>query len=340
MGILFICSKEETTIKMKGAFIVCLAALAAAEPEADAGLLGVNTLGLGYSNLGLSTIASPIGYSNLGLSAISSPLISSPIISNIAAPALISSPAAIGGIWKREAEAEPEADPSLLGINTLGYSNLGLPTIASPIGLSALSSPIGLPAISQPIATSYASPIVSGIATPALISSPATIGGIWKREAEAEPEADAGLLGVNTLGLGYSSLGLSTIASPIGYSTGLTAISSPLISTYSSPIISNIAATPIISSPATLGGIWKREAEAEPEADPSLLGINTLGYNNLGLSTIASPIGYSKIGLSTISRPIGYSNIGLSTLSSPIVSRIATPSIISRPIGLGRLGLW
>merc|ERR1712142_1391660 len=220
----------------------------------------------------------------------------------------------------------PEADPSLLGINTLGYSNLGLPTIASPIGLSALSSPIGLPAISQPIATSYASPIVSGIATPALISSPATIGGIWKREAEAEPEADAGLLGVNTLGLGYSSLGLSTIASPIGYSTGLTAISRPLISTYSSPIISNVAATPIISSPATLGGIWKREAEAEPEADPSLLGINTLGYNNLGLSTIASPIGYS--------------NIGLSTLSSPIVSRIATPSIISRPIGLGRLGLW
>merc|ERR1712142_1262223 len=261
MGILFICSKEETTIKMKGAFIVCLAALAAlaaAEPEADAGLLGVNTLGLGYSNLGLSTIASPIGYSNLGLSAISSPLISSPIISNIAAPALISSPAAIGGIWKREAEAEPEADPSLLGINTLGYSNLGLPTIGSPIGLSALSSPIGLPAISQPIATSYASPIVSGIATPALISSPATIGGIWKREAEAEPEADAGLL----------------------------------------------------------------------------------GYNTLGLSTIASPIGYSKIGLSTITRPIGYSNIGLSTLSSPIVSRIATPSIISRPIGLGRLGLW
>merc|ERR1712142_786723 len=220
----------------------------------------------------------------------------------------------------------PEADPSLLGINTLGYSNLGLPTIASPLGLSALSSPIGLPAISQPIATSYASPIVSGIATPALISSPATIGGIWKREAEAEPEADAGLLGVNTLGLGYSNLGLSTIASPIGYSTGLTAVSSPLISTYSSPIISNIAATPIISSPATLGGIWKREAEAEPEADPSLLGINTLGYNNLGLSTIASPIGYSKIGLSTISRPI--------------VSRIATPSIISRPIGLGRLGLW
>merc|ERR1712142_343384 len=160
----------------------------------------------------------------------------------------------------------PEADPSLLGINTLGYSNLGLPTIASPLGLSALSSPIGLPAISQPIATSYASPIVSGIATPALISSPATIGGIWKREAEPEPEADAGLLGVNTLGLGYSNLGLSTIASPIGYSNlGLSAISSPLIS---SPIISSIAAPALISSPAAIGGIWKREAEAEPEADP------------------------------------------------------------------------
>ena len=275
-----------------------MAVFAAAEPEADAGILGVNTLKLGYTNLGLSNIASPIGYGSIGLSAISRPI---------------------------------------------GYSN------------------IGLSAISQPIA----SPIVSSIDAPAILSGSS----LWKRDAEAEPEADAGLLGVNTLGLGYSNLGLSNIASPIGYSNiGLSTIAQPiatspivssiaapaLATSYASPIVSNIAApalaksiaSPIVSSiaaPAILSrsSLWKRDAE--PEADPSFLGVNTLGYSNIGLSAIAQPIATSyasPIGISSISRPILTSNIGLSTLSTPIVSRIASPSIISRPLGLGRLGLW
>merc|ERR1712168_1575502 len=237
---------EETTTKMTSAIFVCFAVFAAAEPEADAGILGVNTLGLGYSNLGLSNIASPIGYSNIGLSNIASPI---------------------------------------------GYSN------------------IGLSAIAQPIATSYSSPIISSIAAPAIISRSS----LWKREAEAEPEADAdaGLLG-------YSNLGLSTIARPIAYSNiGLSAIAQPI----ASPVVSSIAAPALISR----SSLWRRDAEAEPEADPALLGINNLGYSNIGLSTIASPIGYN--------------NIGLSSISSPIVSRIFSPSIISRPLGLGRLGL-
>merc|ERR1711931_54258 len=181
MGILFIWLKEETTSKMKSAFVVCLAVFAAAEPEADAGILGVNTLKLGYTNLGRSNIASPIGYGSIGLSAISRP-----IVSSIAAPAILSG----SSLWKRDAEAEPEADAGLLG-----YSNLGLSTIASPIGysnlgLSNIASPIGysnigLSAIAQPIA----SPIVSSIAAPALISRSS----LWKRDAEAEPEADPAL---------------------------------------------------------------------------------------------------------------------------------------------------
>merc|ERR1711931_27669 len=154
MGILFIWLKEETTSKMKSAFVVCLAVFAAAEPEADAGILGVNTLKLGYTNLGLSNIASPIGYGSIGLSAISRP-----IVSSIAAPAILSG----SSLWKRDAEAEPEADAGLLG-----YSNLGLSTIASPIGysnieLSNIASPIGysnigLSAISRPIISSIAAP--------------------------------------------------------------------------------------------------------------------------------------------------------------------------------------
>merc|ERR1712168_1246421 len=159
---------EETTTKMTSAIFVCFAVFAAAEPEADAGILGVNTLGLGYSNLGLSNIASPIGYSNIGLSAISRPIgysniglfaIARPIatnyVSSIAAPAILSR----SSLWKRDADAEPEADAGLLG-----YSNLGLSTIASPIGYSN----IGLSAISRPI--------ISSIAAPAIISRSS----LWK----------------------------------------------------------------------------------------------------------------------------------------------------------------
>merc|ERR1712142_945681 len=112
-----------------------------------------------------------------------------------------------------------------------------------------------------------------------------------------------------------------------------------LAKSIASPIVSSIAAPAILSK----ASLWKRDAEAEPEADPSLLGVNTLGYSNIGLSAIAQPIATSyasPIGISSISRPILTSNIGLPTLSSPIVSRIASPSIISRPLGLGRLGLW
>merc|ERR1712142_727341 len=274
MGILFIWLKEETTLKMKSAFVVCLAVFAAAGPEADAGILGVNTLKLGCSNLGLSSIASPIGYSSIGLSAISRPIgysniglsaisqpIASPIVSSIAAPAILSG----SSLLKRDAEAEPEADAGLLG-----YSNLGLSTIASPIGysnlgLSNIASPIGysnigLSAIAQPIASpivsSIASPIISSVAAPAILSRSS----LWKRDAEAEPKADAGLLRVNTLGLGYNNFGLSTIAKPIATSPIVSSIAAPALATsYASPIVSNIAApalaksiaSPIVSSIAS-----------------------------------------------------------------------------------------
>merc|ERR1712142_894682 len=236
MGIiLFIWLKEETTSKMKSAFVVCLAVFAAAEPEADAGILGVDTLKLGYSNLGLSSIASPIGYSSIGLSAISRPIgysniglsaisqpIASPIVSSIDAPAILSG----SSLWKRDAEAEPEADAGLLG-----YSNLGLSTIASPIGysnlgLSGIAQPISSPIVSSiaapALTTSIASPIISSVAAPAILSRSS----LWKRDAEAEPEADPSLLG-------YSTIGLSAIAQPISTSyaspIGISSISRPIL---------------------------------------------------------------------------------------------------------------
>merc|ERR1712130_37967 len=87
---------------------------------------------------------------------------------------------------------------------------------------------------------------------------------------------------------------------------------------------------PIVSRPALISrtsGIWKREAEAEPEADAYY---GSYGYNN---------IGYSNLGVSTYTRPV------VSRIATPVVSRYAAP-VVSRPIvsgysSLGRFGgLW
>merc|ERR1711860_412507 len=92
--------------------------------------------------------------------------------------------------------------------------------------------------------------------------------------AEADPAYLAAGYGYG-LGLGYSGLGY----------TGLG---------YSAPLAySGYAASPLIA-----GRIWKREAEAEPEADPAYLAAGYgLGYSTLGL-------GYAGLGYSA---PLAYS---------------------------------
>merc|ERR1719290_266438 len=226
---------------MKSALVVCLAALAAAEPEADAyyGSYGYNNLGLGYSNLGYA----PLRYSGAY---------------GYAAPA------------------------TSAGIAVRGY---GTP---ATIGTNM---PYGYAASGHYVAESFGAVHVA------------------KREADAEPEADAlyGSYGYNNLGysnLGYSNLGLSTYSRPV-VST-VSRIAAPVVSSYS---------TPIVSRPALLSrtsGIWKREAEAEPEADADAF-YGSYGYNNIGYSSYSRPI------VSSYSRPIvsGYSSIGY---SRPIVS--------------------
>merc|ERR1712142_8322 len=230
MGILFICFREETTSIMKSAIVVCLAALVAAEPEADAfyGSYGYNNLGLGYSNLGY-------GYS--GAYGYAAPATSAAItVRGYGTPATVgvNAPygyAASGGyvadsfgavhIAKREADAEPEADAdAFYGVNTYGYNNIGLSSYSRPI-VSSYARPI----VSRPIVSSYARPIVSS----------------------------------------YSRPIVSTVSR----------IASPVVSSYSAPIVTRTA------------GLWKREAE--PEAD-AFYGVNTYGYNNIGLSTYSRPV--------------------------------------------------
>merc|ERR1712025_1096801 len=209
MGILFICFREETTSIMKSAIVVCLAALAAAEPEADAfyGSYGYNNLGLGYSNLGY-------GYS--GAYGYAAPATSAAITVR----GYVADSFGAVHIAKREADAEPEADAdAFYGVNTYGYNNIGLSTYSRPI-VSSYARPI-VSSYSRPIVSTVsriASPVVSSYSAPVV----ARTAGIWKREAEAEaePEADA-FYGVNTYG--YNNIGLSTYSRPV-------------VSSYSRPI--------------------------------------------------------------------------------------------------------
>merc|ERR1712215_587786 len=171
------------------------------------------------------------------------------------------------------AEAEAEADPALLygGYAGLGYAGLGY----AGLGYAGLGYGYGLAA---PVATGYGISNVAntvGIAGVAPAALPAVAGGyagagryvansagvvhVAKREAEAEPEAnaDAGLLyGGYGLGLGYAGLGYAGL----GYSG--------------------------------LGYCGKRSADAEPKADAGYLyggyGYG-LGYRGLGY-------GYGRLG--------------------------------------------
>merc|ERR1711872_882400 len=161
---------------------------------------------------------------------------------------------------------------------------------------------------------------------------------IAKREADAEPEADA-LYGYGYNNIVYSNLGVSTYTRPVATVSRIATpvVSRPVVSTFSAPIVSRPA---LISRTS---GIWKREAEAEPEADAyyGSYGYNNIGYSNLGVSTYTRPV-VSRIATPVVSRPVVST---ASRIAAPVVSRYAVP-VVSRPIvsgysSLGRFGgLW
>merc|ERR1712098_749996 len=171
MGILFICFREETTSTMKSAILVCLAALAAAEPEADAyyGSYGYNNLGYGYSGAyGYAAPATSAAITVRGYGTPATVGVNAPYGYAVSGGYVADSFGAVH-IAKREADAEPEADALYgYGYNNIGYGNLGLSTYSRPV-VSSYSRPI----VSGPIVSSYSRPIVSGY------SSIGRIGGLW-----------------------------------------------------------------------------------------------------------------------------------------------------------------
>merc|ERR1712176_1342256 len=233
---------------IKIAAVVCLAALASAEADADAFYntygYGLNH-GLGYTNAyaagyGINAYAAPLRYS--GAYGYAAPAASAAItVRGYGTPATVGSNLPYGyaasgryvadsvgavHIAKREAEAEPEAEADAY-YRSYGYSNLGYSSYAAPAAYSTYST-IARPAISY-----AARPIVSTSARPAIYSR----GYYGKREAEAEPEAEADALYSTYGNYGYSNLGYSTI-------------SRPLVSSYvSRPIVSrSYVSRPILST--------------------------------------------------------------------------------------------
>merc|ERR1711862_494778 len=242
MGILCCTVIEDTTTMIKAAIVACLAALSAAEAEADAlyGNYGY-AAGLGYSGYGYA--AAPYRYN--GAYGYAAPATGAGItVRGYGTPATVGTYAPYGyaasgqyvadsfgavHIAKREAEAEPEADADAL-YGTYGHG-LGL----------GYSAGYGL-GYSRPIYGGYST--ISSYAAPAIATGYAGLGysraiyggyGSYygKRDAEAEPEAEADAV--------YGTYG--------GYGLGYSSYAGPAVASYAAPAVASYAA-PVISRPA------------------------------------------------------------------------------------------
>merc|ERR1712048_1148840 len=226
--------------------------------------------------------------------------------------------------------AEPEADPALVyTTNTL------------PLTTSALHTPLvyNTQALQKPLVYTAAGvhhPLVynSALYTP-LVNTPLVYHSYGKREAEAEPEAEAdpALIYTNTLPAVQSTVH-STVHSPLVYTSGLhapvvykSAVQTPVVykSAVQTPVVYNSAvqtpvvyntplATPLLSkvfpslkTAPVVSHIAKREAEA----DPALL-------YTAGLHT---PLVYNT----AVHPPIVYNNLLLKTPLFPLLLDTSTP---------------
>merc|ERR1712141_774808 len=219
--------------------------------------------------------------------------------------------------------AEPEADPALV------YTTNTLPLTASALhtplvyNTQALQKPLVYTAagVHHPLVYNSAShtPLVN---TP-LVNTPLVYHSYGKREAEAEPEAEAdpALIYTNTLPAVHSTV-QSTVHSPLVYTSGLhapvvykTPVQTPVVynSAVQTPVVYKSAVqTPVVYNPPLTTPLLSKVfpslktapvvshiAKREAEADPALLytaGLHTpLVYN----TAVHHPFVYNNLLLKT-----------------------------------------
>jgi len=215
---------------MKMFVVLALAACAFAEPEADpAVLLGNGVYAPSLYNAGLySNVVRP--YVSTVNRVVSTPLVSS---YRYASP-LVSALSPVHAIGKREAEAEPEADAQVFstyaaGVPVSTYA-AGLPVstyaahhVAAPLTTYNVAAPMYNSFVRSPVSalTTYRTPYVHAIG---------------KREAEAEPEADAQFISTYAAGLPLTN----TYAAPISTYTTAAHVATP-VSTYAAHVAAPVS---------------------------------------------------------------------------------------------------
>jgi len=175
-------------------------------------------------------------------------------------------PYAAHHIFKREAEAEPEADSQVL-YNT-PYTAGVLPYTAGVLPYTAAQTYIK-PAVTYKAPVVYKAPLTTSYMAPYTYPY-AGVHRVFKREAEAEPEADSQVL-YNTP---YTAGVYPYTAGVLPYTAAKTYIK-PAV-TYKAPVVYKAPLTTSYMAPYTypyagVHRIFKREAEAESEADSQVL---------------------------------------------------------------------
>ena len=284
-------------------------ASACAEPEAEAwGGYGYNGLaGLGYSRAYSTVLARPVATYGL-----------SPALTGYGGYST-----GLRGLWKREAEADSEAE----AWGTYGYSGLaglGYGAYGGAYTTAAIARPIATTAIVRPVAATrtITRPIrvrTYGYTT-GLTGYGAGLRGLWKRDADSEAEAwnTYGYSGLAGLGYGYGgAYTTAAIARPIataivrpaatyGYSTGLARY----------------------GYGAGLRGLWKRDAEADSEAEAW----NTYGYSGLAGLGYGYGAAYTT---AAIARPVA-----TAAIVRPAATYGYSTGLAGYGYGAGLRGLW
>merc|ERR1712173_460964 len=170
-------------------------------------------------------------------------------------------PYAAHHIFKREAEAEPEADSQVL-LNTYKAGVLPYTAGVLPYAHHTYAHSYIKPAVTYKAPVVYKAPLTTSYMAPYTYPY-AGVQRVFKREAEAEPEADSQFVYNNAYTAGVL---------PTTYAAGLTY---PYASTYVKPAVTYKAPVvyraPLTTSymapytyPSAAPHLFKREAEAEP----------------------------------------------------------------------------